>query len=173
MGKQGYYLVIKVQTTWQVIMKSLLPWQRVNYPASDRVLLQIISQFCGWFQSAQRVFRSFLGWGSPLAQLSISIQQVNLTIPNDDDFDRFLSQENEIHSFKMIECRLSLYGKTSKWSTKFNRTLWFEEKPTSNSTFVLARNVIKIHSCCVNYTQWKSCTKTNQPGAALLLQRWF
>ena len=95
-----------VPTGWQVIIKRLLI-------TGDRVLLQIISQFCGWFQSAQRVFRSFLGWGSPLAQLSISIQQVNLTIPNDDDFDRFLSQENEIHSFKMIECRLSLYGKTS------------------------------------------------------------
>ena len=58
------YLVIKVQTTWQVIMKS--PWQRVNYPASDRVLLQIISQFCGWFQSLRKGFFGHFSLGVPL-----------------------------------------------------------------------------------------------------------
>ena len=63
------YLVIKVQTTWQVIMKS--PWQRVNYPASDRVLLQIISQFCGWFQSLRKGFFGHFSLGYPCTLLQI------------------------------------------------------------------------------------------------------
>ena len=63
------YLVIKVQTTWQVIMKS--PWQIVNYPASDRVLLQIISQFCGWFQSLRKGFFGHFSLGYPCTLLQI------------------------------------------------------------------------------------------------------
>ena len=50
-------------------------------------------------------------WGSP--NYLYREELANLTNLTIDDFDRFLSQENEIHSFKMIECRLSLYGKTS------------------------------------------------------------
>ena len=69
------YLVIKVQTTWQVIMKS--PWQRVNYPASDRVLLQIISQFCGWFQSLRKGFFGHFSLGYPCTLLQILSKMEN------------------------------------------------------------------------------------------------
>ena len=109
----------------------------LNFAGGSNRLKGFFGHFSLGFPSAAPALSSLLGfaswWTWPLMTLTDFLVKKWNPLLQDDRVPTFIVWKN-----------------VNPWSTKFNRTpkLWhfLEEKPTSNSTLLLYRNVIKINS---------------------------